>query len=104
MPCYTVRTVTVELEAANEAVLIQGLKAAGFRVVQSPDGLLVTKGGRGARIASGRIILDERDRSLIPEIKRAYAAEAVRSAARRYGWHVTQDRTDAAHLTIHRRA
>lgn len=102
MPCWEVRTITVDFVAANQDVLLRGLKAAGFTVEQGTDGgLIVTKGPAVAVIANGQIqtVVE----SMVNRIRRAYATEAVRTSAKRYGWIVQQDRAVADRYVVQRR-
>lgn len=103
MPCYTERTVSVELNVADPAILERGLQAAGFRVIKYGTAWEVQRAGRSATIQGGRVTVREGGEAIINQIKQAYAGEAVRVAAKRFGWTLTADKQDVNHLTAQRR-
>jgi hypothetical protein len=94
MPCYTVRETTVDLGAADRKILIDGLRAAGFTVVDQGDFLDLRKNdGTSATVRpDGRVAFYAGQERVVNEIKRAYSAEAVRVAAKRFGYTLTTDR------------
>lgn len=104
MPCDTERTITTDLRAAHPDVLTRGLAAAGFTMTLLGDGRTVRiydpQTGRNADL-SGRQ-LSASSEAMLSEIKRAYAGEAVRTAARKYGWAVKVD-AQADTFTVVRR-
>ena len=104
MPCWTKRTTTVALEAADFEVLKRGLLAAGFTLAEGQSGkaLLVAKGERTATIVNGRVQVRRDDEDLVNEIKRAYSREAVKTAAKRFGYTVAQDKVKGT-LVVGRR-
>lgn len=103
MPCYTVRTVSVELKIADLTVLERGLAAAGFAVRRTGDVVRATRGGVTAVIQGGQVTVTEGNEAVIPLIKQAYSAEAVRTAAKRFGWDVTPNRTNPQQMRLKRR-
>lgn len=106
MACFTVRTVSVELTVADQEVLVRGLRAAGFMVHVSNTGTITTRkiGGGTVQLSGGQLSGQPADvRRYAPMITKAYAAEAVRTAAQKFGYVVTQDRQDAGHLNLGRR-
>lgn len=111
MPCYTERTVTVALEAADIEVLGRALKGLGFTNVIERDGAwsAVTTDGDRIYIGDGTVSLRGSTVSrrsveaVAGSIKRAYAAEAVRTAAKRYGWNVKTN-PQTGQLTLNRKS
>lgn len=92
MPCDTQRTITTQLEAAHPDVLGRGLTAAGYAFKLQQDGrtISITRDGyEVARLRDGE--LSGRNEQVLGDIKRAYATEAVKTAARKYGWAVKAD-------------
>lgn len=101
MPCDAVRNITLDLKVANRDVLKRGLKAAGWDIYEYGDTLIINKGRMRAEISGGRIKAEESYAKLVAgEVKQAYATEAVRTAAKQYGWSVVTDRADQYHLQI----
>ena len=105
MPCDTIREVTVELKAADKGVLLRGLAAAGFRNVQDAGHAIyaVSKRGTPVEIERGQITVRAGQEYVVNEVKRAYASEAIRTAAKRFNFNTKQDTTDANHITLNRR-
>jgi hypothetical protein len=106
MPCDRVYYTTVNLEVADRALLVKALEALGCRVdvitsrgmlrVNSPDGTFtLTETGS----LEGRVPVIER---VAPQIRQAYAAQAVVSAAQKFGWRVTTKGPQQLHLTRRR--
>lgn len=102
MPCWTIQKTTIKTDKMNVVLLAEGLKAAGFDVKQEQGGLLrfVRPGSylvhtyengqlRMMISSSGSETFD----SLASEIKRAYAAQAVRYATKKFGWRANEKQT-----------
>lgn len=100
MPCDAVREVTLDLEVADQDVLVDGLTAIGASVSTYGDRIVVAHNGTYATIQGGKITVNEGREAIANEIKRAYAAEAIRSATKRYGWAVKVDAKNPNHLRI----
>jgi hypothetical protein len=105
MPCFTVRTVTVDFRVANREVLVRGLTAAGFRVsVEGETVYAYSRTGQQLILRGGKARTVEGQEAVVNEAKRAYANEAVRTAARKFNFGVQQDARDRNHVTISRRS
>lgn len=105
MPCYTIRTMTFDLKGADQSVLVTGLKAAGFRVrVEGSTVYANTKHGIPVVIKGGKIEVQEGFENVAQQVNRAYATQAVKAAAAKFGFKVTQDARSAQHLTLQRRS
>lgn len=94
MPCWTVRETTVDLDAADADVLKRGLEAAGFATSLYEEATtLILRGGRiVAEITDGKVTVNASETGVINEIKRAYSAEVVRTAAKRFGYSLTTNK------------
>ena len=74
MPCNEITIISVNFEYADEQTLCEALAELGLdRVVSLRNGQLV-----GSRL----VLTEER----IKEVKRAYAAQVVKQAAKKFGW------------------
>lgn len=104
MPCYTDRTITTDLAAANPEILSKGLVAAGFTLRLLGDGrtLSIDKAGRQVATLNGRI-LSGTSQDTLTAIKKAYASEVVRTTAKKYGLSV-KAQENADHLRLVRRS
>lgn len=105
MPCYTERTVTVDLNVANEQLLVAALKALRYTVsgsLTSETGLRFATGGGllVGTIRNGVVELAESRQFVVNEIKQAYAREAVKQAAKRFNWQTTEK---AGEIRVNRR-
>jgi hypothetical protein len=98
--------VSVELDVADQAVLVRGLKAAGFRVNVVGNTLYAyNRQGQQVTIRGGRLRAEEGvAERLAGQVKRAYATEAVKTAAAKYGFKVTYDAKQPQHITLNRKA
>ena len=102
MPCWTVQTAEVNLTNPNPEVLTRALIAAGFKVNSAEYsrqfGASFTadrfRDTVSVRIIDGRMEVTAADRyanlsAVSNEVKRAYSAEIIRTASKRFGWNVT---------------
>jgi hypothetical protein len=93
LPCWTVRETSVELDASDPDVLKRGLAAAGFELSMYGGALLVMRGGQiVAEIENGRVTVNRGDTGVVNDIKRAYSAEVVKTAAKRFGYSLTTNK------------
>lgn len=95
MPCWEVRTVNVEFKAANAALLDKALKELGWQY--RVDGKIVRVSGRSAYdstieldLVAGRATIQPEQQARLNELKRAYAKQAVKLAAKLNGWRVVE--------------
>jgi len=109
MPCDTIQTTSVALTVGNTALLVEGLKAAGYNVQQYAEGGDVTfaRGRDGVRgtFRDGTLSVSQYRAAaasdIINEIKRAHSVANVRSTARQFGWQLSE--TDATHFVATKR-
>jgi hypothetical protein len=93
LPCWTVRETSVELDAADPDILRRGLEAAGFELSNYGNALLVMRSGQiVAEIENGRVTVNRGDTAIVNEVKRAYSAEVVKIAAKRFGYSLTTNK------------
>lgn len=102
MPCWTRTEMTLSdhIAPAQEAELTHALEALGFRVQRDAygyrlaadrfsDRTSVTLDAQGnLRVTSAESGADLRP--LANEVRRAHSAQIIQTAARRFGWRVTQ--------------
>ena len=81
MPCYATRLVTMELKAANAELLRDALQACGLQYHE---------GAVERIIAAGRVVVPAGQEQKVVELRKVYAEKVVRTAARRFGFQVTQ--------------
>lgn len=89
MPCYEVRTISVEFRAENRKLLADAIRATGMEVTSSTDTVLSL--GYGAivlNLANGKAEVQDGYQGKLNELKRAYSAEAVKAAAKKCQWGV----------------
>ena len=85
MPCYEVRTTTVEFRAVDAELLAEALMDTGL----ASDRAQAHDQARRV-VETGTLTVPKGREGLIDATKRSYAAMAVRQAAKRYGWQVRQ--------------
>ena len=89
MPCYEVRTVSVEFKAENRKLLADAIRATGMEVTGSTDKVITL--GYGAielNLATGKAEIREGQQGHLNQLKRAYSAEAIKAAAKKCQWGV----------------
>lgn len=96
MPCDTIQrsSVSLELRADNEQLLVTALKNLGYAVQKIGETVCFTtrEGHRGV-FAKGKLNLSgyrvEQFNTNI--IRRAYSVEIVKSQSKRFGWQLSQE-------------
>ena len=108
MPCYTMRTTTVNLEGRSVSLMAVALVSMGFTAsTQNDDLKTLVFFGTNAETGtyhSGLYVdgkLEMTGDLDINAVKRAYSAVAITKAAKEHGWKV--NRKDATHYTIVKR-
>jgi len=89
MPCYEVRTISVEFRAENRDVLDAAIKQLGWGAIRAFADR-VTLPGISLDLEAGRAEVQEGFQGRLNELKRAYATEAVRAAAKKVRWSCKQ--------------
>jgi len=104
MPCNTVQTNAVNLEKVeNHELLEAALKSefgpnvyrTGARFIFTVDGqqVVVDRGVANSRLGAGRL------QEVVGRVKQAYSREAVKLAAKRFGWGIEKG-TDANNFFV----
>lgn len=82
MPCYTIRTTTVDIDKMNVGHLLDGLKAAGYAARQDGESIIFSASGssRFHTYKEGTLTISgENAEAVVQDVKRAYAAQCVRA-------------------------
>ena len=94
MPCDTIQSSTINLgNVGDKALLLKALEGLGYRGEIDGDTITFASrfGGAGTIYADGRVELTGRATQLDENtIKRAYSTEAVKLAAKKFGWSIKQ--------------
>ena len=88
MPCYQVRTMSVEFQAKHRDLLDEALKSLGWNSYETDQGLILA--GRGIRIDLGNQQAEVEagvGQSNLNRLKQAYSEQALKRVARLKGWH-----------------
>ena len=89
MPCWEVRTVSVEFRAENRTLLGAAIKAVDAETRLLADGRYALYGGAiKLDLANGKAEVEEGYQFLLNKLKQAYSREAVKAAAKRCQWGV----------------
>jgi hypothetical protein len=91
MPCYEVRTISVEFKAENRNLLDAAARSIGLNDLRNVgNGRLEMGPHFGAYITldltNGRAEVRDGYQSLLNELKRAYSREAIKAAAKQVNW------------------
>lgn len=102
MPCEEIRTISLQLEAADRDLLRKAITSLGYQVALDANGRLTfwTPNGVGG-VYRDRITVPEGDVGLVNRIKAAYSREVIQHASATFGWRLHQ--TSAQQLTLTRR-
>ena len=94
MPCYQVRTYSVEFKAGNRAIFDAAVKALGWTPQNVSDGIVSFEGGNviidlnngqaTVREIPGQTTYQEK----LNALKRSYSRQAINAAGKRMGWQV----------------
>jgi hypothetical protein len=97
MPCYSRVSSTVEFGAKTDATLLaKAMESLGYVITKAANGFRARHAQHGAvaTFAAGKLTLVTGPLASGPidvnEIKRAYSAQVVQTAAKRFGWSVKQ--------------
>ena len=96
MPCDMVRTVTCEMQNADLSVLTKALEALGYSVraasgARTGTGIQFSRNGEPVGSYSkstGKLSIRGTAGLTADRVKKEYASQAVKVAARKYGWRV----------------
>lgn len=106
MPCYQVRETKVDAMTMQPAILVEGLKAAGFDASLDGEGRVVFTKRGGYQYhwwQAGRLVIRSNNaEEVINEVKRAYSAQTVRMAAQQFGWKVSEKQQNQFMVTKRR--
>jgi hypothetical protein len=94
MPCYSRVSSSVEFGDGTDAgLLAKALQSLGYIVGRAGPALRFSGLGRSGLYQNGQLTVNgssELTTDQVNEIKRAYSAEVVKSAAQRFGWQAKQ--------------
>lgn len=86
MPCYQIRTYSVELATANRTVLEKAIKALGLKIVgnviQTPQGNIY--------LQDGKATCSESCLDTVNKLRIEYSKQAISYAANKLGWQKSQ--------------
>ena len=102
MPCWEVRTMSVEIRAKHRKLLEQAIEALGWKWENIADGILVRIEGwfEGRfisnwdaftiNLASQKAEIEPRQQGLLNNLKQQYSKQALMRAAKLRGWQFKQ--------------
>jgi hypothetical protein len=103
MPCNSVSTSTVELEKLPDFDLLEAALTSEFTHTYRAGGRFVfTADGKQVVLENGRAtsrLPEAQLGAVVGRVKQALTREAIKAAAKRFGWTVTKG-TDANHFAI----
>src|SRR5262245_9714516 len=97
MPCHTIKTITMELQAADRQLLKKALRSIDVTVDYESGGIIFGHYGYGRlQIHKNRIVVDEGYQSLVGKIRVAYTRQVTERDVRKNGFrmqYTNKDRT-----------
>lgn len=106
MPCHSRQYSTIDFgEATDVSLLAKAFTALGYTVKQTGKALVLdnTTTGTTGTFENGKLGLTTGQWASLPvdlnEIKRAYSAEVIKSAATRFGWKVKSPEANKFQVT-----
>ena len=88
MPCYEVRTMSVEFKAENRQLLNQAIKAMNVLAMDDNEGLRLWGGAVVLNLKAGTATVREGYQDQLNALKRQYSKECVKAAAKKMQWAV----------------
>lgn len=89
MPCYEVRTLSVEFKADNRQLLDTAIKTTGMMIWQhDADVINLEYGSIILDLTTGTAKVQDGYQDKLNELKRAYSKECVKAAAKKAAWNV----------------
>ena len=86
MPCWEVRTMSVEFKAKNRKLLEDALKRLDYTWQETQNDVLVIPGLGRLDLIEGSAEIDRRDQKKLNQLKQQYSKQALRRAAKLQGW------------------
>lgn len=93
MPCDQVRMMDVQFgEQTDHGLFAEALKEMGFNVSVSGNQVTFTRGYQTGYMRDGRLSIPQEMQGQVSTMKREYSKQVVKSAAKRFGWALQQDK------------
>ncbi|MFH0901556.1 MAG: hypothetical protein V2A73_13090 [Pseudomonadota bacterium] len=93
MPCWEVRTMSVEFKAKHHKLLKQAIEALGWTYESTAEGLKVKGSSWGTftvDLASQKAEINSSQQSMLNRLKQQYSKEVLKQAAKLRGWQFKQ--------------
>ena len=97
MPCYQVRTMSVEFHAKNRGLLERAITALGWSMYVEGDIMWVTPTngvGFSLDLKRGQAVIRSREQADLNTLKQQYSKEAIKRAASANEWNISWDTND----------
>ncbi len=89
MPCYEVRTVSVEFHVENRKLLDAAIKSIGCVVsAATSDKIVLDYGAVTVDLAAGKALVKEGYQNNLNKLKQTYSKECVKAATKKCQWAV----------------
>lgn len=105
MPCYEVRTMSVEFYAQHIKVLERALSELGWKFFKTNDEerININDGEIVIDLKAGSAKIRETAQDKLNQLKRAYSLESIKTAARNHAWTIgkitTKGKTTIGQMT-----
>jgi hypothetical protein len=86
MPCWEVRTMSVEFRAKNRKLLEQALDALGWSWWEHESNVLTVSGLGTLCLEEGQAVIPQTAQGRLNRLKQQYSKQALKRAAKLQGW------------------
>lgn len=87
MPCFTIKTVGVDIDVADRDRLVQSLQDMGASLHGERNGVIYASyRGTGMEIHKNKVVVREGSEGVVTTLKQAYAKRTIEHDARKNGW------------------
>jgi len=87
MPCYSINTMSVDINATNRDLLESAIKSLGLRYDRSGNDFHVAVPALGNIVISGaQAVINPDAQNTLNSIKVAYSKESIKKVAKAKGW------------------
>lgn len=87
MPCYTVKTISVDLSVANRVILAKAINTLGWAIAEVANATLAVTTPQGSfTIANGKAVVASNLVPLVNQLRMEYSRAGVNHLARKHGW------------------
>ncbi len=89
MPCYQIRTVSIDFNATNKSILEAALTSLGYQFYYTNNQMHIKTPNGEIIIANGKATMNQTLQDTLNNIKQAYSKKTIEQVARKYKFTMT---------------